>query len=59
MYTLCAGETLIGDVHKAIEDAAINDVTLHPPFLGKTVIQCSTEHSASLLASRVEGLRIG
>ncbi|MGC1301976.1 MAG: hypothetical protein WA840_06350 [Caulobacteraceae bacterium] len=57
MYSLSIQESLIDQVQKAIEEAQMDDVTVHPPFLGKAVIRCSRESSAAMLRSKVDGLR--
>ena len=57
MYVLHAREHSLNDVNALIETHGIDDVEIHRPFLGKTVIHCASERSAELLRSRVQDLR--
>ncbi len=59
MFILSAQETLVDAVNDAIEANALDDVTVLRPFLGKAIIFCSREASATALQAKVCGLRAG
>jgi hypothetical protein len=59
MFILSAQETLVEAINDAIETNALDDVTVLSPFLGKAVIFCSREASATALKAAVRGLRAG